>query len=409
MPTTQIVSPVFTEPPASALAKPLPLLIIDSHPIQYKAPVYRALAKAHPGNVFVLYGCDASVRGQLEDPDFGKKLDWGADLLKGYPHAFLSTGKDISLGRFNALSGKGLYTWIRQLRPLNILLASCNYRMDLYALLLGKLFGSDLWIRHDTNDQAFVRSWLKAKVRFFYYYLGYSFIDGAFSCGKGHYRHLTAHGFDPSRIFSSPHAVPDPIAQFDRTNKMSFREKMRTQWGCDPATKVVLFCGKFIAKKQPNLIVEALEILPESERANWLVVFAGSGPLEDELKRLCVASAIRAEFTGFLNQADLPAYYLAADIMVLPSRRMGETWGLVVNEALQAGCAVALSDAVGSHEEFRDWERVSVFGSEDAAGLKEALGQLARYHRDFDWARPEIEAYSVDAAAAGIAERIFPD
>jgi len=30
--------------------------------------------------------------------------------------------------------------------------------------------------------------------------------------------------------------------------------------------------------------------------------------------------------------------------MVLPSRRAGETWGLVVNEALQAGCAVIVSE-----------------------------------------------------------------
>ena len=40
---------------------------------------------------------------------------------------------------------------------------------------------------------------------------------------------------------------------------------------------------------------------------------------------------------------------------------MGETWGLVVNEALQAGCSVIVSDAVGCHADFKDWERVRVF------------------------------------------------
>jgi glycosyltransferase involved in cell wall biosynthesis len=42
----------------------------------------------------------------------------------------------------------------------------------------------------------------------------------------------------------------------------------------------------------------------------------------------------------------LVAAYLAADVLVLPSRR--EPWGLVVNEALLLGCPVVVTDAVGA-------------------------------------------------------------
>ena len=49
---------------------------------------------------------------------------------------------------------------------------------------------------------------------------------------------------------------------------------------------------------------------------------------------------------GFQNQADLPRLYAAADVLVLPSG-WGETWGLVVNEAMAVGTPCVVSDAVG--------------------------------------------------------------
>jgi len=51
----------------------------------------------------------------------------------------------------------------------------------------------------------------------------------------------------------------------------------------------------------------------------------------------------RGAVTGFVNQADLPPYYHAADILVLPSSH--EPWGLVVNEAMNRGLAVIATDA----------------------------------------------------------------
>ena len=49
---------------------------------------------------------------------------------------------------------------------------------------------------------------------------------------------------------------------------------------------------------------------------------------------------------GFINQSELPTYYAAADVFVLPSHY--ETWGLVVNEALSAGLAVIATKEVGA-------------------------------------------------------------
>jgi glycosyltransferase involved in cell wall biosynthesis len=57
-----------------------------------------------------------------------------------------------------------------------------------------------------------------------------------------------------------------------------------------------------------------------------------------------------ASFAGFLNQTEISRAYVAADCLVLPSDH-GETWGLVVNEALASGLPCIVSDACGCSED----------------------------------------------------------
>jgi glycosyltransferase involved in cell wall biosynthesis len=94
------------------------------------------------------------------------------------------------------------------------------------------------------------------------------------------------------------------------------------------------------------------------------------------------------------------------DIMVLPSRRMGETWGLVANEAMQAGCGVIVSDAVGCSEDFKSWERFRVFKESNAEDLAHRVLQLSEYSRDFNWARQKLEKYALKATAEAIAQEL---
>jgi len=112
------------------------------------------------------------------------------------------------------------------------------------------------------------------------------------------------------------------------------------------------------------------------------------------------------QFAGFVNQSEMPAYYLAADILVLPSRRMGETWGLVVNEALQAGCGVLMTSAVGSSADFRNAERVRVIPDNSANACAQAIIGLSKTPRSFDWSAPLLAPYTIEAAAQAIAAKI---
>jgi len=107
-----------------------------------------------------------------------------------------------------------------------------------------------------------------------------------------------------------------------------------------------------------------------------------------------------------VNQGELVNWYLAADVVVLPSRQAGETWGLVVNEALQAGCGVVISDAVGCSADFGSWARVRTIPVASAPHLADALVELAAFPRDFDWAADGLEDYSIEAAAQAFAAAI---
>jgi glycosyltransferase involved in cell wall biosynthesis len=141
-------------------------------------------------------------------------------------------------------------------------------------------------------------------------------------------------------------------------------------------------------------------------------MFVGSGQLQPELDRLAGMAGqrwgVRTTFTGFINQSQLAPYYLAMDVLMLPSRRMGEAWGLVVNEALNAGCAVVISDAVGCYAEFGDLERVRIISVESHDQMAEAIRELAQYPRDFRWAEDRMAQYSTRAAAEAMRNGLVP-
>ena len=65
------------------------LAVIETHPIQYHAPVYRALQRDFGVAVTAIYGSDFSVSG-YRDREFGATFAWDADLLSGYRSVFLS-------------------------------------------------------------------------------------------------------------------------------------------------------------------------------------------------------------------------------------------------------------------------------------------------------------------------------
>ncbi len=261
-----------------------------------------------------------------------------------------------------------------------------------------------MWVRHETQDEAFRRPVWKRWARSSAYRAAYRPVRHAFYIGQLNLEHLLRHGLPASGMSFSPYCVPPPALSVGEKERC--RTTIRAQLGVAPGEMLLLFSGKLIEKKNPQLILQALELIPDSLLSRLKVVFVGSGALAAMLGDMAAKWRDRVHFAGFVNQSKIAGYYLAADILILPSRRAGETWGLVVNEALDAGCAVVMTNAVGCHREFGNWERVRVIDEDDARACAWAVGELAEFPRSFDWCATGMENYSVNAAATALARKI---
>jgi len=62
--------------------------VLNSHPIQYFAPLYAYLNAAPDLDVTALYLSDFSIRGG-RDVGFGQDVKWDLDLLAGYRSVFV--------------------------------------------------------------------------------------------------------------------------------------------------------------------------------------------------------------------------------------------------------------------------------------------------------------------------------
>ena len=64
------------------------IAVLNSHPIQYFAPLYAHLNAASDLEVTALYLSNVSIRGGI-DAGFSREVKWDLDLLAGYRSVFL--------------------------------------------------------------------------------------------------------------------------------------------------------------------------------------------------------------------------------------------------------------------------------------------------------------------------------
>jgi glycosyltransferase involved in cell wall biosynthesis len=380
------------------------ILIFETHPIQYKAPIYQRLQQLRPGSFRVIYGTDGSMRDGL-DPEFGRKVTWDTPLLDGYPYTVLGTQKGPALQGIRSLSGRGVFKLLRQEKPRAVLVAPFLFEFDMTVFLSCLLLRIPIWIRVETQDEAVVRPKWKGDVRTAFYWLAYKFVSHAFFIGILNRDHLMRHGIKPERMTLAPYASPLAFPA-DTASKQKLRDETRAKLGIAPDQTMLLFAGKLIDKKNPALILAALALVPADLAKKIRIVYVGSGELEPALRQEAEKFPGQVQFAGFINQSEMPAYYLAGDILALPSRRMGETWGLVVNEALAAGSGVILSAAVGSSRDFGKSERVRVIPDNSANACAQAIMGLMKTPRTFDCNTELLAPYTIDAAAQAIAVKI---
>lgn len=159
---------------------------------------------------------------------------------------------------------------------------------------------------------------------------------------------------------------PDPEA----------RQKIREEFQVSDRF-VLLFVGKLSDKKGVEYIIEAVEkLLPEIPDIKALIV--GEGHKRKDLEKMSKDRGLEdmVKFIGPVAQDELPRYYHAADLLLVPSiiDRFGETEGMpvVILEALASGLRVVGTTCCGAPEELHKAGFIEIEPA-DAEALKKAI------------------------------------
>jgi len=104
--------------------------------------------------------------------------------------------------------------------------------------------------------------------------------------------------------------------------------------------------GRQIEKKNWGALIQAFGAASKKFGEEWGLVLVGDGPEATKLRRMASTFGNKIVFLPFQDQETLCRLYGVADCLVLPSS-YGETWGLVVNEAMASNLPVIVSKESG--------------------------------------------------------------
>ena len=140
--------------------------------------------------------------------------------------------------------------------------------------------------------------------------------------------------------FVAPHAAKcvvihhgQDLDRFTPTSQSRERaQQIRAMHGSVP---LVLFVGRLRYYKGVAILIAAMREVARPARA----LIVGTGPMESAWQSLTQSLGLseRVCFVGSVSDEDLPAYYQAASMFVLPSTHPSETWGAVQIEAMASG------------------------------------------------------------------------
>jgi glycosyltransferase involved in cell wall biosynthesis len=383
------------------------LVAIETHPIQYHAPVFRALQNEFDVPVTVIYGSDFSVAGYY-DREFRASFAWDTDLLSGYAPVFLSQVSSGGPSSFEDVSASGLRRVLRGLSPKAVVIAGYGHRYHRAGFYAAWRNRVPILFRAETSDPAGQRGVSRRLIRDATLRWWYQRCAKLLFIGERSLQHYRRLGVPPDQLVFSPYCVDNSSFETTEQARQRLRLQHRRAMEIGDRETVLLFSGKLTRRKGPDLLLRAIKQMDHQRRERIRIVFVGNGELKAELQSIADRDPrINLLFAGFQNQKELSPYYHAADLLVLPSRH-SETWGLVINEALAHGLPCVVSDNVGCAADLIE-PGVSgeVFETDSVESLVSAIDRclcLTQRPDVREQCRNKVANYTVSRAAQGIAE-----
>ncbi len=395
-------------PSEAVSAKRTKLAVISTHPIQYHSAWFRAMASRSELDLHVYYCHQATPREQA-DAGFGVEFDWDVPLLEGYPYTFLKNVAPLpGHGRFSGFDTPEIEEIIRRRGYDAILVNGWHYKSAWQAIWACWTSKVKVMVRSDSHLHT-PRGRAKRAFKFLTYRRFIPRFDACLAVGQWSREYFLHYGARPERIFFVPHALDNMRLHLEAKDLEQSRPALRRENVLEENAIVFMFAGKFIRKKRPLDFVCAIErAVRRNPRIQGLMV--GDGPLRAECEVLVRERRVPIRFTGFLNQSQITKAYVTSDALVLPSDG-GETWGLVVNEAMACARPCIVSDRVGCGPDLIiPHVTGTIFPLGDvealATSMLEFAGNPKRMMSMGTDARSRLANYSVETSADGVIESL---
>ncbi len=307
------------------------IVFLNSHPISYFSDMYQYL---YDDLDFEVWYCSKYGLNSHYDKEFNsvRKL---SGLLGGFKYRFLTNLNLFSSGNeklFDTINPFIIFN-ILSLNKGDLIICHGWSRLTMICtIIFANILGVNVALRSETPIiHEYHYTGLKKVLRRKILKLLFKRINYFFYIGTNNLKFYESMGVNSKKLIFMPYSVKPLFKKYERIKKR---------------TNQIVFSGKLIEKKRPQDLIDAFSKI---DNKNSKLLFAGSGNLEKFLKKKVKKLGLeqRVKFLGLLQKEDLNKLYSSSDIIVLPSG-YGETWGLVINEALEFGLPVIISDRVGS-------------------------------------------------------------
>ncbi|MGI9319004.1 MAG: glycosyltransferase family 4 protein [bacterium] len=380
------------------------LLVVATHPVQYMAPWFRYLSEHTDLQLTVWYAMLPDR--ELQGVGFGQAFNWDTDLLSGYRWEQLENySSKPSLNTFFGTRVKSIGDKLKSLSPAVVLVTGWHQLSLVQVAMNCRRANIPCLVRGESNNLK-----PRAVYKRILHRLFLKLFDGYLYIGQANRNFYLDNGVQSERLHFAPYFVDNKWFSHQLDNSGPVKEQWLEKFKIALDERVILFVGKLQQKKNVAELIQAVALL-SSNKTRYCLVVTGDGEQRERLQGIADQLNIRTVFTGFVNQGGLAEVYASADCIVLPSD-YGETWGLVVNEAMNFSLPVVVSDRVGCGADLvREGQTGYRYSFGQPAQLAAILEKVCHSESDRrklgEGAKHRIQQYSMEVATRGLLNAIY--
>jgi len=332
------------------------ILMVHHTAMWYRKPFFKMLSQIYPIRFFFT---NVDSYNKTYDTDLKEKIEG----LDGVDYTVVKNYHGLSFGAMKATFGDYDVFVGGSWDTLTDLIETMVYFLVVKLRRKPFILWREDW---DWNVKTFKRSMVKKFAGF----IGRN-VDALLVPGTKHREFFTKLGVKPENIFIMPN-VSNIEASKDDT---IYKDEIQKELGLENK-KIAMFVGRLIDLKGVDYLIKAFKGVADNLNDSVLLI-VGEGPEKPALEVLVHDLGLdgRVIFTGNIDNSKLGAYYMLADVFVLPSitTYFADACPLVVNEAMYFSKPVITSDAVGTTFMIKDGENGYVVPERNSETLKEAI------------------------------------